>query len=291
MDENSIRAVMDIGSHSVRMLLDGEGMHRLYSTITRLGEGAGAGVLQAQAMQRTIDVVEEFHKIARRYGAEPVLFATSAVRDAENRQQFEMAIMDACQLPLRTLSGEEEAELALAGATMDLPDIPLGVVDIGGGSTEIVCGVNCNMRIASSFPVGAVRLTDRQLPVEEMISTAQESIRTAPKSPVYKRWRGIGGTISALAAMDMQLQVFDGKKVHGYRLHFDAVREWIERLAAMTPLERTRIPSLQPQRGKVILAGACVLLGAMRALSVPVIEACTLDNLQGALRLLDAWHR
>lgn len=263
------------------MLRVQEGIEETDQIITRMGEGAKAGFLSPEAMARTFAAVAQFAQAA---GKLPITaFATSAVRDAGNREEFLRRISDELGIAVRVLSGTEEARLAYAGASVGVGERALGVTDIGGGSTEIVTGQSGRVASARSFNVGAVRLTDTGLPAADMIALTRDAVSPAREGIRPEVWRGIGGTITTLAAMDQELTPYDPARVHGYPLPLDAVRGWVRRLAGMSVQDRMGLKGIQPERGRVILAGVCVLCGVMEKLSIDAMHACVSDNLRGAV--------
>lgn len=273
-----MNAIIDIGSHSVRMQYKDGDTDRRIIRITRLGENMREGRLSVRAMRRTASAIVALTLCARARGHRVFAFATSAMRDAVNRRQLMNCVERIAGVRIELLSGQQEAELAFSAVSEDtLQDI--GALDIGGGSTEVIWGKEGKIRYAQSYNVGAVRLTGYELGHTELVALSAEAFAACPPAPEGMLWRGIGGTITSLAAMSQQLVPYDEKRVHGYMLEREAIEQWVKRLAGMSIPERMALPGLKSERGLVILAGSCILLGAMQALKIDRIAACTRDNL------------
>lgn len=274
------QAIIDIGSHSVRMLYPLEGKMRRLTCITRLREGMQNSALSIRSIRRTAGAVARFVQLARQKGLSPIAFATSAMREATNAELLVAFCHKALDVCVDIVCGEREAELAFLGAAQAQAGI-IGVLDIGGGSTEVTWGENGKILTSLSFSVGTVRMTDMDVSAEETAGRTGDVLHACPAPPKGTLWKGMGGTITSLAAMDQQLEPYDETKVNGYVLTQACVRQWMENLQAMTLAQRMKLPGLQRQRAHVILAGVGILLGAMGALGMDSITACTNDNLDG----------
>ncbi|MCL2338043.1 MAG: Ppx/GppA family phosphatase [Firmicutes bacterium] len=288
-----IVAAVDIGSNSVRLLVaevneQGQ-VAPLHSDLktTRLGRGIMAGRLLPAAMEKTLAVLEQYLKQAEELGAQNILLAaTSAVRDAANRDEFIRLVAGVTERPLQVLSGKEEARLSFLGAMGGLSGVrnPL-VVDIGGGSTEFSWSVAG--RLASvSVSVGAVRMTEGGYgngQIRRVIEPALSVVRRYDYGEVV----GVGGTVTTMAAMAIGLELYDPKLVHGFRLTREDVLRLDGKLHGITLAERKRLPGLQPERADIIPAGARILSRVMQGLganSVLVSEADILYGLVGEAR-------
>lgn len=286
--------IVDIGSNSMRLLItDGFEQFEREVEVTGLGRGVDStGALSDQAIEDTLAVLRGFgglmdsHEVDRR-----LAIATSASRDASNREAF----FDGCETALGVrptlITGSEEARFAFRGAAsgLALPG-PVVVSDIGGGSTEFVWSDR-----EVSVDVGSVRLTDRNLP-DRPASPAQVGDAQAAVDSVFSgvgpagddTLVGVAGTWTSLAAIDQELAEYDPERVHGYILTSDAVGTWVADLADKTTEETAAIPGLDPKRAPVILAGAVVALGVMDALGVDEATVSERDTLDGAaMHLLD----
>ncbi|MFN3286426.1 MAG: exopolyphosphatase [bacterium] len=291
------RAAIDVGTHSVRLLVadvqDGTVrpvLRRL--EVTRLGEGVDrTGLLLPQAIGRTVRAVRAFWRLAEQAGAERVtVVGTSAVREAANRFTL---MRDLRPIQLRVLSGEEEAELGYRGVRAGLPGVadPL-VVDVGGGSTELVCGSGDQVRYRVSLPVGSVRLTERYLhadpPTDVEVHAARQEVAeclrphrqslTGPRVAV-----GVGGTVTSVAAVDLSLHPYDPDRVHGHRLPAPRLRSLARGLCTMPLALRRCLPGLLPERADVICGGAVVLETVVEVLQLAEVVASEADLLWGVI--------
>lgn len=278
-------AVIDMGSNSVRLLLVQAGRTEQFLETTRLGKGVEARRLQKEPMERTVQAVERFCALARGRGIERVYaFATSAVRDAENRGELLALLRERCGLAVDVLSGEEEADLAYLGAADGARAL---VLDIGGGSTELVFGEG-TVRQAVSLQAGAVRLRERfgqdrdgaQAFLDERFAAQRAAFAGAQGAPLL----GIGGTITTLAAMEQRLDVYCEEKINGFVLRAQDVRAWVDRLWDL-PAPARAFPGLEPSRADIIAHGALILDRALAAFAREQVRASTADNLLGYLRL------
>lgn len=291
-------AVIGIGSNSVRMLeaelADGK-LTRLKRD--RAGTRLFAGLdesnrLNGESMRKTANAVEGMVLTARLDGMERTeLFATSAARDAVNGEDFAKLLFDRTGLRLNILTGEEEARLSFLGATGG-KEGTCGVIDIGGGSTELVIGSRGHVGRAVSCQIGAVRLYER-IPVnaaediKKVVSATTEMIAAdtacwkSEKMPA--EWFGTGGTFTALAAMAAGAHWLDRQRTEGMPLNRDDVGGIGRRLADMSVEERRRIESLQPGRADIVVHGIGILLGVMETLGITKIRVTEKGNLDGWL--------
>ena len=224
-------AVLDIGSNSVRMLLHLDGRETLELETTRLGQGVADRLLQAQPVARTIEAIGRFCGEARAAGAEEIYaFATSAVRDARNREALLEPVKRLCGVEIDVIPGQIEAELAYMGAAQGRRAC---VIDIGGASTELVAG-DGSVRKAVSLQVGAVRLKERcgqhRAAAEGFLAELFEAQKEGFSAWNDAPFLGIGGTLTTLAAMQQGLKIYDEKRVHGYAWTHETVRNWVDKL-------------------------------------------------------------
>ena len=293
-------AVIGIGSNSVRMLqaeVRGESWIRLLRDRegTRLFAGLDArGNLSPQSMRRTADAVVRMVENARACGCERVdVFATSASRDATNGAVFlAMLTAETGVLP-RIISGEEEAVLSFLGASELAGSSRCGMMDIGGGSTELVIGQGERMEMTQSFQMGAVRLFRRfpisgpedMVPVEaEAARILEEKLRFCPALEAPECWIGTGGTFTALGAMISGMHWTDRSCLHGTVIPRESARQIGCMLAAMPLAERLKLPGLQPQRADIVVHGICILLAVMSRLDIAEIRVSEYGNLDGYIR-------
>jgi exopolyphosphatase/guanosine-5'-triphosphate,3'-diphosphate pyrophosphatase len=299
-------AAADIGTNSTRLLVADVGadgsvaeVERVLE-ITRLGEGVdGSGTLAAAPMLRVTDTLERFAERSHGLAAERLLaVATSAVRDAVNRDEF-LARVAASGFEPRLLSGDEEAATMFAGVRSRPPggesvtaDGTL-VVDVGGGSTELVLGAADGVAWARSLQAGCVRMTERSLG-EDVVADGDLAACAAAVSALLEvvpdeiaeatqRAIAVAGTATTLAAI--QHGGYDGDAVHGARITREDTRAVARRLAAMTLEERRTVPGLEPARAPVIVAGLVVLGGVLDRFGLAEAIVSERDILHGTALL------
>jgi len=281
-------AAIDCGTNSLRLLVadvtagsDGvpalRDVHR-ETRIVRLGQGVDAsGELAPEALERTRAVLAEYTAVLRRKGTEQVrMVATSATRDARNRDDFFGMVRDTLGAEAEVISGDEEAQLAFTGAVGDLDpaDGPFVVADVGGGSTELVVGTlaggTATVRAARSVDIGSVRVTERCLPGDpptaaEIIDARELATRVLDDAfaavPVegVRTWVGVAGTITTLSAVAQRLPEYDPEAVHLSRLPREELHRVAEELLGMSREERGRHGSIHPGRIDVIGGGALIV--------------------------------
>jgi len=302
----SILAAIDCGTNSTRLLVvgdDGATLERLMR-ITRLGQGVNAsGRLADGAIARTVDVLGEYRKVMDGHGVDRVrITATSAARDATNRDDFFARATEAVGAAPELLGGQEEARLSFLGATaeMDPGNGPFLVVDIGGGSTEFAFGSAVGgPEGVLSTDIGCVRLTEMFLhsdpPAPEELSQAFDVVRghlddvarEIPGAGEARRFVGLAGTVSAMAAVEIGLPVYDRAQVHHFVLTRAAAEDVFRTLATETRRQRIHNPGLEEARADVIVGGAVVLVAIMRYFDLDeclVSESDILDGLIATLR-------
>ena len=281
-------AAVDLGTNSTRLIVADVEDGRISDVdretrITRLGEGVDARRrLLPVPIARVRNVLSDYRRTLESLGAErTLLIATSAVRDAENGEAFLGEIEWSYGFTTRLLSGDEEADLTLQGVGELYPGTV--VVDVGGGSTELV---SASERVTTNL--GSVRLTERFLgsdpPTSEELDEVRAAVRAVLAEHAVSASHGVGvaGTVTSLAALDLELVEHDSDRVHGHRLSEAAVQAQLERLAALPLAERREVPGLEPERAPVIVAGAVILLEAMRYLGLREVAVSERDLLDGA---------
>jgi exopolyphosphatase/guanosine-5'-triphosphate,3'-diphosphate pyrophosphatase len=295
-------AVVDIGTNSTRLLIADVAPGRLVeererrTEITRLGEGVdGAGRLADAAMGRVLDTCARYHEAIEASGAERVVAVlTSAVRDAANGTEFEEQLRRRFGFDARTISGDREAWLTYSGATSwrGVAE-PLLVLDIGGGSTELVVGAGDELEFHVSTQIGSVRFTERHLrsdpPSSEAVAACRAAVRAGLEAavPAHVRSRpadgiAVAGTPTSFAAIEMSLEPYDRERVHGHRLTRASCERILGRLAALPLEERRRVPGLHPERAPTIVAGGVILAETMAVFGLPAMEVSERDILEGA---------
>ncbi len=285
-------AAIDLGTNTVRLLVveasRGEWRaHHEEQRVTRLGEGQAAeGILQPAAMRRTAEVVAAFTRQAEELGVLDVrIVATSAVREAVNREDFLAQVRRSSGRQVRVISGEEEARLTLLGVREGLPGLggDFLLFDIGGGSTEFVLARDGRTVAAVSVKLGVVELAERftdQGPVgtesyEAMAAEVAARLAAGLTEPILRHGAptlvGSAGTVTTLAALDLGLEVYDAGRVHGHRLSRFAVQRLRERLAALGRAERAALPCLELGRADLIVPGSAMCLEALDRLGFDTV--------------------
>jgi exopolyphosphatase / guanosine-5'-triphosphate,3'-diphosphate pyrophosphatase len=296
-------AVVDVGTNSTRLLVaevtDGavEELDRR-SVVTRLGDGVDAtGRLADDAQERVLATLEEYAESIERHGCQRRLgVLTSAVRDAENGAAFTTEVRERFGLDARTIGGDEEARLTYLGATAarDPGDAtPLLVVDIGGGSTELVTGARGEMDFHVSTQAGVVRHSERFLrddppareDVEALARDVSAVFEEAVPPEVRERVRAavaVAGTATSVAAIDARIEPYDPARVEGRVVTAFRLTEISDNLAALPLGERRAVPGLHPDRAPTIVAGTVLLAQVLQAFGLDRFEASERDILWGA---------
>jgi exopolyphosphatase/guanosine-5'-triphosphate,3'-diphosphate pyrophosphatase len=311
-------AAVDCGTNSIRLLVADAAVSKSASgagetgelvdldrrmTIVRLGQGVDrTGRLAPEALERTFAACREYARIIKEHGAERLRFvATSASRDAENRDDFVRGVLDILGVEPEVITGDQEAEFSFTGATKELTGrtdlaTPYLVVDIGGGSTEFVVGAE-HVRAARSVDVGSVRMTERHHvhegavtdpPTEERIAAMKADIeaaldlaeRTVPLREA-RTLVGLAGSVTTVSAIAQDLPEYDTARIHHSRVSRDRVREITDWLLRSTHAERSAVPSMHPGRVDVIGAGALVLLTIMERTGADEVVVSEHDILDG----------
>lgn len=299
----ALLAAIDCGTNSTRLLVSDGGLRpraRLME-ITRLGKGVDAtGSLEPAAIERTMATLRRYRDEMDRHGVERVrITATSAARDAANRDVFFDAAEAIVGARPELLGGDEEGRLSFAGATADLDpaDGPFLVVDIGGGSTEFAVGSTA-CEAVRSLDMGCVRLTEKFLhhdpPQARELSQALSLVdlhlddleREMPQVREVRRFVGLAGTITTVAAVEQGLPAYDPDKIHHFVLTRAAVEDVFRTLATETIEQRKDNPGMEAERADVIVGGLCVLVAIMRRFGFDECHVSEADILDGLVRSL-----
>jgi exopolyphosphatase / guanosine-5'-triphosphate,3'-diphosphate pyrophosphatase len=300
MAESSQRvAVIDIGSNSTRLLvadIDG-GVSTLerQSRVTRLGRGVDLSEqLADEAIEATCAAIADYVEICRELDVERVAaIATSAVRDASNGSAFVAELRERFALSARVLDGEEEARLTYRGATAEqAPAIPTLVIDIGGGSTEMIVGADAEIAFHASLQAGVVRHTERHVPDDPPTAVELEALAGDVRALIEGALAGrngtrasagiaVAGTPTSLAAVDLGLEPYDPARVHGHVLSLETIQRLLSQFASTPLAERVAILGLHPDRAPTIIAGCVILIEAMRAFGLERIQVSERDILYG----------
>jgi exopolyphosphatase / guanosine-5'-triphosphate,3'-diphosphate pyrophosphatase len=291
-------AAIDCGTNTIKLLI-GELPDVVVREmrIVRLGQGVDAtGRLHEDALARVFAAIDEYAALIEEHGATRIRFcATSATRDAANSGVFIEGVRARLGVAPDVLSGAEEARLAFAGAVRNLreqPDVPVLVVDIGGGSTELVLGTSPDVPPLAddSMDIGSVRLHERHLhsdpptraELDACVRNVDRHLDDCPVDPATAATVvGVAGTITTLAAGVLGLPAYSREAVDQTRLDVDAVHATADRLLAMPISERLRLPWLHPGRADVIGAGALILSRILRRTTVPELLVSECDILDG----------
>ncbi|MEU7553783.1 Ppx/GppA phosphatase family protein [Streptomyces sp. NPDC044571] len=303
-------AGIDCGTNSIRLLVadcdtaTGELVELdRRMTIVRLGQGVDkTGRLAPEALERTFAACRDYAAVVKELGAERLRFvATSASRDAENRDEFVRGVLDILGVEPEVISGDQEAEFSFVGATKELTgavhmDKPFLVVDIGGGSTEFVVGEE-HVRAARSVDMGCVRMTERHLVVDGAVSDPpsaeqiaairadiEAALDLAEQTVPLREARtlvGLAGSVTTVAGIALGLPEYVSSAIHHSRIPYETVREISERMLTTTHAERAAIPVMHPGRVDVIGAGALILLAIMERIGASEVVVSEHDILDG----------
>jgi exopolyphosphatase / guanosine-5'-triphosphate,3'-diphosphate pyrophosphatase len=290
-------AALDLGTNTTRLLVADVDDGRVHDVdrrtqITRMGESVDSRRrLLPLPIARVRNSLSEYRRALEHLGAERALaVATSAVRDADNGEAFLGEVEWSYGFTTRLLTGDEEALLTFRGATLGRAvERPTLVVDLGGGSTELIVGAD-GVGFHVSIDAGSVRMTERYLrsdpPTSLYLEQCARAVRALLAEHVPDDVRpeaaiGVAGTITTLAALAQNLPEYDPERVHGYRLSADAVAEQLSRLATLPLNYRQELPALEPGRASVIVAGAVILREALAHFGLAEIKASERDLLHG----------
>lgn len=283
-------AIVDLGSNSLRLLrgtYDGKEWHnepkRLWTT--RLGKRAADGQLTEEAMTRSLDALKEIQGLIGSYGATRVVgVATSAVREASNGEAFMAEAVKVCPMEPNVITGEEEAALGFAGAISSFPgdERHFGLIDIGGGSTEIALGTAEGAYWNRSYPIGAVRLKERSDEgPQEVWQETRPWFDPLPIEGPFGEFIAVGGTATTLAAMHLKMTEYNPGLIQGHQLTRAVIEGMILELRYMTPEERVQVPGLPATRADIIVAGAEILTSFMDWHEIPHVIVSERDGMEG----------
>jgi exopolyphosphatase / guanosine-5'-triphosphate,3'-diphosphate pyrophosphatase len=303
-------AVVDIGSNSTRLLIAALEDRRVaaelvrHSEVTRLGAGVDAGGrLSDDGMQRVFTTLDGYRAEIEKHGVQgAVAVLTSAVRDSANGEEFAQAVRTRYGLEPHVLSGDAEARLTFLGATSERDPsdrVPTLVLDIGGGSTEMIIGSGGEVGFRVSTQAGVVRQTERHLHADppdtgEMAALVADARGILEDNVPAETRRSVqhgiavAGTATSLAAIAQHLDPYDPARVHGYLLSSAECERILGELAAMTLSERRHVAGLHPDRAPTIVAGVLIFREVLRLFGLDEIEISEHDILRGAALVLAA---
>jgi exopolyphosphatase/guanosine-5'-triphosphate,3'-diphosphate pyrophosphatase len=293
-------AVVDIGSNSTRLLIAEVGEGRVseverQSRVTRLGRGVDlSGQLSVEAIEAACEAIADYVAICREAGAERIeAIATSAVRDASNGSAFVAELRERFALSARVLDGEEEARLTYLGATCEhTPTEPTLVVDIGGGSTEVIVGTGEEIAFHASLQAGVVRHSERHITSDPPTALELEALASDVRGLIDDAISGqpgieasagiaVAGTPTSLASIEIGLEPYDPKQVHGHTLTLASIQRLLSQLASSPLSKRAEVKGMHPDRAPNIVAGVVILVETMRAFGLDRIEVSEHDILYG----------
>ena len=296
-------AAIDCGTNSIRLLISDIDTSTNTATdvvremrIVRLGEGVDkTNAFLPTALERTFKAVEEYDKLLLKHNVEHVRFvATSATRDAQNKAMFIKGVIDRLRIVPEVIAGVEEAALSFDGATGSLRQkhsAPFLVIDLGGGSTELVIG-DKEPTGAYSMDVGCVRMTERHTPGGNPTKAQEEAIRTDVRNAIKVAatkvdWKtaktvvGVAGTITTVAAHVLNLKTYDPDVLHGASITAEQVSQTAQDFITLTPAQRGALPYMHEGRIEVITAGSIVLDEVMKGIGAKTLIASERDILDG----------
>lgn len=297
MKQEFIGAVIDIGTNSVRLLVGQRSDNRYLelhreTKITRLGENLeSTGIIKNSSFERTLEVIRDYVQKAQKLGAEKIVaFGTAALREAKNGKEISEKLKKNSGISVQIISGEEEAALTFLGTSVDFNFEPRLVIDIGGGSTEVIAGSG-SVDFMVSIEVGCVKVLEKygigDKTNEKDIETIKNDLKgilskhLPPQAKSYDLVVALGGTATSLSAINQNLKVYNRKLVHLSKISIEELKSLTMHLAQMTLAERKRIPSLKSKRADVIVPGAIILLSLIELIGASHVTISEHDILDG----------
>ncbi len=273
-------AAIDVGSNTVRMLIgeviDGKVRPHLYRRkITRLKGGQSEVGLAPDAMERTLSALQDFLQVASGFNpGELRIVGTEALRSAGNGTQFTESVLQSLGVSLEIISGQKEADLSTSGVLSAIDPLPVHsvVIDIGGGSTEFILSGPNGILFSTSSPLGAIRLAE--MPIEQQTNFIDQQVdiikqklennqlfelTRSPSTPII----GTAGTITTVAAIDMEMADYDWRRVNNYRVSAGRIHHLLEQLTLLGPTEREAVVGMEKGRGDLIVPGIKTLQALM----------------------------
>ncbi|HEY0190627.1 MAG TPA: hypothetical protein VGC42_05850 [Kofleriaceae bacterium] len=281
-------AVIDIGTNTLLLLIVDNAMQPLVDLCRfgRLGKGLDAtGQLSEESIAKSLEICREYRTVMDQHGvAQPIVIATQAAREAKNAAAFVEPAEAILNAKIEIIEGRREAELAATAVARTFPDLADArylVVDVGGGSTELISVDNGAVLHQVSVPIGAVRMTERHLkhdpPIADEVAALEADIDRHLQALTLPRGVAViatAGTATTLAAIKLGLTTYDAAAVTGLRILPRALNELVGRLIAATVAERKLIPGMEPARADVIAAGAAIFARVVARVDSPVLVTC-----------------
>lgn len=278
-------AVIDVGSNSVRLMISVDGItQNKYVKTTRLAQNLGdEKVLKKEPIERTACAVSFFASKAKELCADKIyVFATAAVREAKNKCEFLTIVKNLCGLDVEVISGDMEAKLGAIGA---LNDKDGAIIDVGGASSEVMVVKNGNAVYSKSLDIGAVKIKDAcEQNKQKILALVENKVSEYGEIP-SSNFIGIGGTATTMAAISLQLEVYDPAKVHGYVLSIEQVKAIRDMLLELTLEQKYNLKGLQKERAEVISGGVSLIYQILKKAGADKITISESDNLEGYLTL------
>ncbi|KDR94686.1 exopolyphosphatase / guanosine-5'-triphosphate,3'-diphosphate pyrophosphatase [Peptoclostridium litorale DSM 5388] len=294
-------AAIDIGTNSMRLLIadyeDGRFKEReKHINTTRIGESVDEeGIINDDAIERNVDALEDFTELAREKGCKQIwAVGTSALRDSKNSGEFLQRALEKSGVAVEIISGSTEADLGFMGVLEGIQDKDenILVVDIGGGSTEFIVGNKYGIKFMKSENVGALRMTEKFLKKDPVDKIEYMSMENHVSNEIddtvgeicrynIKKVVGIGGTITSVAAMLAEMEVYDMDKIHSSIITYPQICELLKTLKRLKTSEKMMLNGLQPKRADIITAGVGILEIVLRKICFDRMIVSEYDNLEG----------
>lgn len=271
--------VIDIGSNSVRLLYNGI----KYNTVTQLSEGLFFdNMLNDIAMERTFIAIKDYYSMAKALGANNIyVFATEALRCAKNANVFVEKLKKE-NIKVDIISSKQESQVAFLGAYTGGSQ---AVLDIGGASSELICGNEKEIFYSYSLPIGCVKLKDFSTEKDILIPYIKKRVLEYGKVPKFDQLISIGGTTSSLAAVFLELEPYDTSVIHNFIFSYDDIKKTVEYIYNTPESERANIKGMHIKKTTVLPCGGMLVLAIMDYLGIDFIRISERDNLEGYLAL------
>jgi len=294
------KGIIDIGTNSTRLLIldlsEGNPFKRVYKAlrVTRIGRGlAESGKISEAAIVRTTEALKTYLDICIGYGCDEVYcFGTAALREAQNRGDIVNNIHQKTGLKIDVISGEKEAQYGFLGASAGFSQ-PIRILDVGGGSTELINGRGTQMGAMVSMKMGCVRFTEAYLPTDPPTAMQLHQLKEAVAQTLKenggavtddsdRQLVSIGGTATTIATMLMELEDYDGDAIHLKVVKKEDIDTLIDEMKGLSLEQRKERIGLDPTRADIILAGLVITSEVMSGLKAKEMVICDWDNLEGA---------